>query len=136
MPIHSNEPSTSKIDDYIRNESQAQFSAAKRAAIEANPVGKSKLGQNLTEELRENLMHKMARLKNGSVSSCELCGASLVIDDIRKKVILCPRCEESRSVVERMLGNRHSQHLNDTDRKSILSSRTLRVGPFYNPKKI
>lgn len=136
MPIYPNEPQNTKLDDYIRNESQAQFSAAKREAIENNPLGKSKLGPNLIEELRENLMHKMARIKTGSVATCELCGASLIVDDIRKKVILCPRCEEGRSVVERMLGKRHSQHLSPEDKKSILQSSTVRVGPFFNPKKV
>lgn len=117
---YPNQPTTNKLDDYLHQESQSQFSDEKREQVETEKLGKGHLGRNIMQEL--------AKIKGRNVGVCEWCEEELIIPNVRVKVILCPRCESGRSVIEGFLRNRKQEHLTQQDKIKISQTKTVRYG--------
>lgn len=100
---HANEnpTSTQKMDDYLK--SQYNMSQTRLDKIEANPVGRSRLSENLANDTKaqeREWLQKMVNAKGfGLVTECAVCGKLLGVEK-REQYYLCPRDEAFRSQIE------------------------------------
>lgn len=111
---------------YLHNQAQAQFSDEKREEIEEAQLGKNNFSD-------ESYVKKLAEIKDKSARQCEFCEKWIIIDNLKNKPYLCPRCTEGKSVISGYLKSHKQEHLNQQDKQRIGESRTLRRGPFFKP---
>lgn len=131
--MHSNtNPDNSKVDDYLRQEIEGQFSQSKLDEIYAKKFGKSKLSPELAEELHE--AQNYARRKGFSVTPCEVCGRPAIVKNVREGHPLCdthlPFLKLGLGLMAKNGGNR----IMAKDLEYAAQRRTTMQGPFYNPK--
>ena len=121
-----------KLDQYLHNEAQSQFSDEKRQEIEETKVGHSHLSENLQYEFEK--AKEYAKTRGISVKVCLWCGGPAFIKDTRSKSVpLCDKCEKARPDVERRLGMTKSTKILPGDAVKIANSRTTRTRPFWSP---
>lgn len=120
----------SKIDEYLHNERQDQFSDDKRAEVEKSRVGLSKLSENNVIDLER--MKRIARAKNQSVTLCLLCDKPFLNRDTRQQ--LCPDCMKNKKqafdLYKARFGNNTTSGLTPKIKERILADRTVLRGPF------
>lgn len=121
-----------KLDAYLHNESQAQFSDEKRTEIESNKVGSSHLSPQLQYEFEK--AKEYAKTRGISVKSCLWCQGPAYCKDIHStRAPLCDKCEGARPEIERRLGKTKSIRILPGDAIKIANSHTTRTGPFWSP---
>lgn len=125
-----------KIDDYISNESQRQFSQKKRDAIgQAGDysLGKSTMSENLAEQLRRAQLE--ARGKDQSARLCEMqCGRIVFVRDLKDRPYLCNLCNHYKPVLTKLMNRRKEGVIKPKDLAWLARQKTTAVGPFWNPK--
>lgn len=123
----------SKLDTYIRNEAQGQFSDDKRTQIYREKLGYNKMSKTLQFEYDKAIEDTKGKLL--SILKCLWCGGPVITRDVRSgKVPLCLNCEPGRPAIERRI-NRAGGGISilPGDAVKIANSRTTRVGPFGSP---
>ncbi|EKE05629.1 MAG: hypothetical protein ACD_19C00187G0017 [uncultured bacterium] len=139
--MYSNEPTNTKLDDYISGESQRQFSDAKREEVEATKVGRAKYSIGLLEKLEgtefvsPDKLEKLAKLKGQTVLICSICNRGFLARSSRGNTF--PLC--ITHINQKGMGQRVKKGLGFEDRKVntmeyLKKTRTTQTGPFFNPK--
>ena len=137
--MHPNEPTNNKLDSYIRNESQAQFSDEKREEVEETKLGKSKFSVGLVENFNGSKtisaedLEKLAKLKNQTVLVCSICGRGFLARNSRGNSFpLCPQHINQKSLGERVAkGLGFNKKVDTLD--YLRRTRTTSVGPYFKP---
>lgn len=123
-----------KLDAYLINEAEKQFSTEKRMEIEfgEDKVGKSKLSENLSYELQK--AKEYARTHGINVKSCSWCQSPAFVSNVRaNSAPLCDKCEGARPEIEYRLKVTKQVHLTPQDAVKVANSRTVSRGPYWSP---
>lgn len=120
-----------KLDEYISNESQKQFSDEKRDVVEKEKLGKSKMSDELQYEYEK--AKEYAKTKGLSVRPCIWCQSPAFLRDV-KEVPLCNKCSNGRDAIERRLKQIKGAKFTLGDAVKVANSSTKRTGPFFDPK--
>lgn len=118
---------------YLHQEQERQFGQQKMDEVyNSRGLGKNKLSENVEQELSK--AQKFARLKGWNIKGCQICGAEVIAKDVRARVFLCDKHRGFYTAVERILSQRKQQNLKQVDIAKLVQTRTVRTGPFWNPK--
>ncbi len=116
----------------MANEQLGQFSQKKMDQVISEKVGRSKMSEGLSRELRA--AHKMAGLKSWNLATCVICGEGIFSKDTREPAPLCRNHMGLKSAVLETLKARKAAKLTQADIDKLANQKVLRKGPFWNPK--
>lgn len=126
--MYSNEPINSKIDNYLHQEAEAQFSTQKRADVFRDKLGMSKP----SDELANFQARVYAKQTGKSAVPCQVCHSLVVVRDLRQSPVLCKDHFQFQTQVKELLKRRQKAHLSSGDIQTLIKERNVKFGRVPN----